>query len=150
MSQSIAQVLIHIIFSTKNREPFIRPEIESELYAYIVSISSTFGCYVHEIGGMQDHIHMACNLSRTISISKFLEEIKKPSSKWIKTKGIAYQNFKWQNGYGAFSVGMSQLLGVKRYITEQAKHHRYKTFKEEYIEFLKKYKVDYDERYLWD
>ncbi len=150
MSQSISQVLLHIIFSTKNREPFIQPEVKDELYAYIVSISSDLGCYIHEIGGAKDHFHIACNLSRTISISKFLEEIKKPSSKWIKTKGIPYQNFSWQNGYGIFSLGMSQLSSVKKYIVEQEKHHQFKSFKEEYLEFLKKYKVKYNERYLWD
>ena len=150
MPQSLAQILLHIVFSTKNRGPLIQPEIENELYAYMASICNASDCHAHQIGGVQNHIHIACNLSRTISVSKLLEEAKKSSSKWIKTKGAAYQNFAWQNVYGAFSLGMSQLSTVKQYIAQQKKHHKHKTFQEEFREFLNRYKVEYDERYVWD
>ena len=150
MPQSLAQILLHIIFSTKNREPLIHLEIEKELYAYMASICNDNGCYAHRIGGTQDHIHITCNLSRTITVSKLLEEVKKSSSKWIKTKGDLYKNFTWQKGYGAFSLGMSQLTSVKKYVEQQKEHHKHKTFKEEYLEFLEKYQVKYDERYVWD
>ena len=93
---------------------------------------------------------MACSLSRTITLSSLLEEVKKRSSKWIKTKGPFYTGFSWQNGYGAFSIGQSQLPSLKRYITEQREHHRQKTFQEEFREFLQKYRIEYDERYVWD
>ena len=150
MPQSLSKILLHIIFSTKNREDFIRPEIESELYAYMASICNEYDCHAHKIGGVENHVHIACNFSRTISVSKLLEYVKKSSSKWIKTKGEIYRNFFWQNGYGAFSLGMSQLPGVIKYIEQQKEHHRHKTFQEEYLAFLKKYKVEYDERYVWD
>ena len=136
MSQSLAQILLHITFSTKYQRPTIYPEIEQELFAYIVSICNDCGCYVHQINCTKDHIHIACNLSRTTAVSKLIEEAKKTSSRWIKTKDQKYEQFYWQKGYGAFSVGMSQLEIVKNYIANQKEHHQYKTFKDEYLEFL--------------
>lgn len=150
MPQSLSKILLHIVFSTKNREPLIRPAIENELYAYMASICNEYRCHAHKIGGVANHVHIACNLARTIAVSDLLEEVKKSSSKWIKTKGNAYQKFFWQNGYGAFSFGMSQLPTVIKYIENQREHHRQKTFQEEYREFLKKYKIEYDEKYVWD
>jgi putative transposase len=97
-----------------------------------------------------DHVHIACSLSRTMAISKLLEEIKSSSSKWIKTRGDRYRDFTWQNGYGAFSIGQSQLLDLRDYIGNQREHHRRLTFQEEYRNLLAKYEVEYDERYVWD
>ena len=150
MPQSLANVLVHLVFSTKNRARLIRPEIVDELSAYLASVCHACGCPAHEIGGTEDHVHLACSLSRTITLSSLLEEVKKRSSKWIKTKGPFYTGFSWQNGYGAFSIGQSQLPSLKRYITEQREHHRQKTFQEEFREFLQKYRIEYDERYVWD
>ena len=150
MPQSLANVLVHLIFSTKSRGRFIRPDIEDELFRYLASLCRACGCPAHKIGGTDDHVHLACSLSRTITLSKLLEEIKKRSSKWIKTKGDAFAGFSWQNGYGAFSIGHSQLGSLKRYIATQREHHRHKTFQEEFREFLEKYQVNYDERYVWD
>ena len=150
MPQSLSQIYLHIIFSTKNRLPFIKPEIEPELYAYMATIFDQLSCHAHKIGGTENHIHIACNLSRTVTVSKLLERVKKGSSKWIKTKGTIYQKFAWQVGYGAFSFGRSQLQTVIQYIENQKEHHRKVTFEEEYLEFLKKYGVQYDERYVWD
>ncbi|NQT13193.1 MAG: IS200/IS605 family transposase, partial [Planctomycetes bacterium] len=124
MAQSLANVQIHLIFSTKNRVRLIRPEIEEELFAYLASVCRGCGCPAHKIGGTDDHVHVACSLSRTITLSKLVEEIKKRSSKWIKTKGPSYARFSWQAGYGAFSIGQSQLPALKRYIAEQREHHR--------------------------
>jgi REP element-mobilizing transposase RayT len=143
-------VLVHLIFSTKNRARVIRPEIEDELFAYLASVCGACGCPAHRIGGTDDHVHVACSLSRTVPLSKLLEEIKKRSSKWIKTKGASYAGFSWQGGYGAFSIGQSQLATLTRYIAEQREHHRQKTFQEEFREFLEKYQIEYDERYVWD
>jgi len=150
MPQSLANILLHLIFSTKNRAPLIPVEIESELHPYLASICRAHHCPSHEIGGADDHIHIVCSLARTVTVSSPLEEIKSSSSKWIKTKGERYVGFSWQAGYGAFSIGQSQLDAVKTYIAGQREHHRRKTFQEEFREFLAKYRVEFDERYVWD
>ncbi len=150
MSQSLANVLIHVIFSTKNRYPFIDPEIANELYHYLATACRTCHCPAHKIGGAADHIHIACSLARTVSIAKLLEEIKSDSSRWIKSKGSRYSGFTWQGGYGAFSISQSQLGSLETYIENQREHHRVRTFQEEFRDFLTKYEVEYDERYVWD
>ncbi len=150
MPQSLANILLHIIFSTKNRAPWIPVDIEPELHPYLASICRAHRCPAHEIGGTDDHVHLVCSLARTTTVSSLLEEIKGSSSKWIKTKGQQYAGFSWQAGYGAFSIGQSQLEAVKKYIAGQREHHRRKTFQEEFREFLAKYQVQYDERYVWD
>jgi putative transposase len=150
MPQSLANVLVHIIFSTKNRTPFIKSDIEIELFPYLSSIFKACHSPAHQIGGTEDHIHVVCSLSRTITIADLLEEVKKSSSKWIKTKGPEFSRFAWQNGYGAFSIGQSQLSVVKSYIVRQKEHHRKKTFQDEFREFMKKYQIQFDERYVWD
>jgi len=150
MPQSLANVLVHLIFSTKNRHPLIRSDVEDELYRYLVSVCRACDCPAHQVGGTENHVHIVCSLSRTTTVSKLIEEIKKSSSKWIKTKGGRCAKFSWQNGYGAFSIGQSQLPAVKRYIARQKEHHRKKTFQEEFREFLVKYRIQYDERYVWD
>jgi REP element-mobilizing transposase RayT len=150
MGQSLSNVLLHIIFSTKNRHPFIDEVIESELYAYITSISVTCGSYVHKIGGVSDHIHLFTTLPRTLSISDLTEEIKKNSSKWIKTKGQKYYNFSWQKGFGVFSVSASQHNAVAAYISNQKEHHKIQSYQDEYRQFLRLNNVPYDERYVWD
>ncbi|WP_158860079.1 transposase [Lunatibacter salilacus] len=103
-----------------------------------------------KIGGYKDHIHILCVLSRKVALMKFIEEVKSHSSIWIKTKGAKYQKFYWQRGYGSFSVNPTEIDIVEKYIENQAEHHKSKTFQEEYLAFLKKYKIEYDERYLWD
>jgi putative transposase len=150
MPQSLANILLHVIFSTKNRDPWIPVEIESELHPYLASICRAHRCPSHEIGSADDHIHIVCSLSRTVTVAALLEEIKSSSSKWIKTKGERFAGFSWQAGYGAFSIGQSQLDAVKAYIAGQREHHRQKAFQEEFRAFLAKYRVPYDERYVWD
>ena len=150
MSQSLARIIVHLVFSTKHRKPLIRSEIEKELYAFMVSLCAKRDCPVHEIGAMPDHLHICFTLSRTLSLSDLVEKIKAISSKWIKTKGNEYRTFAWQNGYGAFSLGQSQIPAVKNYIKNQKQHHIRQTFQDEYLSLLKKYQLSYDERYLWD
>ncbi len=150
MGQSLVKNYIHLVFSTKYREPLIDEAIESDLYAYLGGICNQLECQPVKIGGFTDHIHILCMLSKKTALMKLVEELKSHSSKWIKTKGENYRNFYWQGGYGAFSVNPAEMDVVVRYIENQKEHHRKKSFQEEYRAFLKKYKVEYDERYVWD
>ena len=150
MPQSLSSILVHLVFSTKLREPLISSEIEPELHAYIAVIFRACNSPSILIGGTEDHIHALFSLSRTSSLADTAEEIKKRSSKWIKTKGREFRHFHWQSGYGAFSIGQSNVPNLKRYIATQKEHHRRKTFQDEFRIFLKKYDVEYDEKYIWD
>ncbi len=149
MGQSLVKNYLHLVFSTKHREPFIQPPVELELHNYLGGICNNLDCQVIKVGGYSDHIHILCMLSKKIPLMKLIEELKSHSSKWIKTKGVGYENFYWQDGYGAFSVNPSEIATVITYITNQHEHHRKKTFQDEYRAFLKKYNVEYDERYVW-
>ena len=119
MPQSLANILLHLTFSTKERRRLIRPEMEAELYRYMAGTCRNLGCPAHEIGGMDDHVHVFFSLSRTITVAHLVEEVKKGSSKWIKGKGQAYELFSWQAGYGVFSIGQSGFDGLRRYIQNQ-------------------------------
>ena len=150
MGQSLNKIYVHLVFSTKLRKPMITNSIKEELFSYLGGICKNLECYPIQVGGYLDHVHILCLLSKKIPLMKLMEEIKSHSSKWIKTKGIEYENFYWQNGYGAFSVNPTELEIVKNYISNQEEHHKKKTFQEEFLAFLKKYNVDYDEKYVWD
>ena len=150
MGQSLVKNYIHIVFSTKYRQHLITDDIESELHAYLGGICKKLECHPLKVGGYTDHIHILCMLSRKITLMKLLEEIKSHSSKWVKTKGDNFKDFYWQNGYGAFSVKPSEVDVVIRYIANQKEHHSKKTFQNEYKAYLKKYDVEFDERYVWD
>ncbi len=150
MPQSLSKVYVHIVFSTKNRYPFIKPDVESELFAYIGGIIRENEGILLKINAVPDHIHILSTLPKNISQAKLLEEIKRSSSRWIKTKGEHYRKFAWQRGYGIFSVSSSGLNAVSNYILSQKEHHKKINFKEELIRFLEKYGLDYDEKYLWD
>jgi REP element-mobilizing transposase RayT len=150
MSQSLVKNYIHIVFSTKHRAPIIVPPYEQELHSYLGGICKNLECQPIKIGGYTDHIHILCMLSKKIALMKLLEEVKSHSSKWMKTKDESLSNFYWQDGYGAFSVNPSEIDKVIAYISNQHEHHKKKTFQNEYRAFLKKYKVEYDERYVWD
>lgn len=150
MPQSLSSVLVHLIFSTKNREPFLTPAIEKELHPYIATIFRELRSPSLAIDGAADHLHILFSLSRVIKIADLVEEVKTSSSKWIKTKGEPFRQFHWQRGYGAFSIGQSQVAAVKRYIAGQKIHHQRVTFQDEYRKFLKVYGIDFDERYVWD
>ena len=150
MPQSLSKVYTHITFSTKNREKLIDESIEKQLFEYIGGICKGLECNPVIVGGYKNHIHILCLLSRKITQATLLEKVKKESSKWIKTRADKYANFYWQNGYGIFSVNPSEIEVVTQYIKAQKEHHQKKTFKEEFRAFLKKYNVEYDERYVWD
>ena len=150
MPQSLAQIYVHIVFSTKDRYPFIESDVESQLYAYMADTIKRSGGSPHLINGTADHVHLLSSLPRTMTLSKYIEEIKRNSSRWIKTKAVDYEKFAWQNGYGAFSVSRSRFDSVKRYIAGQKEHHQAVAFKEEFLAFLEKYGVTYDPEYLWD
>lgn len=150
MSQSLSNVLIHVIFSTKNRANWIISPVEDQLHRYLATTCTSLKCPALEIGGTENHVHILCRLSRTITISKFLEKIKTGSSKWIKTKSNRLSKFSWQNGYGAFSIDVSNITALKKYVVTQKEHHKHKTFKQEFRAFLERYQIEYDERYVWD
>jgi REP element-mobilizing transposase RayT len=150
MSQSLSNVLLHVIFSTKERYPFIREEQEQELFAYLATACRSMKCPALKVGGYDDHVHILCKLARTVKIADLLEAIKADSSKWMKTRGELLADFSWQNGYGAFSIAQSQVPTVKRYIDRQRQRHRSWTYQDEFRGFLKRYEIDYDERYVWD
>jgi len=138
------------VFSTKYRELSIGDDIKEELYAYLGGICKQLDCNPIQVGGYYDHIHILCMLSKKMALMKLLEEVKKSSSKWMKAQGTAYQNFYWQDGYGAFSVNPAQVDAVVRYIRNQYQHHSQTSFQEECRGIYQKYNIPYDERYVWD
>lgn len=150
MSQSLSKIYVHLIFSTKNRVPLISDDIKDELFNYLGGVCRNLECNPLQVGGYKDHVHILCLFSKKITLIKLLEEIKSSSSKWIKTKDGKFSNFYWQSGYGAFSVNPAEIEVVKTYIQNQEKHHKLKSFQEEYRAFLKKYDVEYSEEYVWD
>lgn len=150
MGQSLVKNYLHIIFTTKNRKPWITSYIEEELHQYLGGICNNLDCQAIKVGGFKDHVHILCMLSKKITITSLLEKLKSNSSKWIKTKGDEFGNFYWQDGYGAFSVRPSDVDNLIDYISNQHLKHQNKTFQEEYREFLDEYKIDFNERYVWD
>jgi REP element-mobilizing transposase RayT len=150
MPQSKSNVILHLVFSTKNRIPLIGPSIRPRLHAYLATTCREWGCHAYRAGGTDDHVHIATSLSRTLTIAKLIEEIKKSSSKWMKEEAGGSPKFYWQKGYGAFSVSATHLEKLKAYIDDQEAHHRTMTFQEEFRMFLDKYGIEYDERYVWD
>ena len=150
MSQSLVNAYLHIIFSTKHRTPLIHPFIEEELFINIGNECNKLDCQAVKVGGHLDHVHIACKLSKKISLIKLLGDVKKHTSLWIKTNGPEFQNFYWQSGYAAFSVSPADINNLVKYIENQKEHHKKITFQEELRLFFSKYQVDYDERYVWD
>jgi REP element-mobilizing transposase RayT len=148
MSQSFVQFYSHIVFHTKNNKNLIKEEIKDELYSYIGGILRNYKSIPIQIGGTSDHLHILCTLPKTMTCADLVEEFKKSSSKWIKSKGLEYNGFYWQDGYGAFSVSPSQLETVKKYIRNQKAHHQKVSFLDEYKSFLDEYGISYEERYL--
>jgi len=150
MPQSLALNLVHLIYSTKNRVACLTPEIRTKLFAYQARIHKQWDSPAIVIGGEADHVHSLFILSKNHALVKVIEEVKKGSSKWMKEQDPALAAFHWQTGYGAFSVSQSHVENVRRYIEEQPDHHRKRTFQEEFRLFLKRNKIEYDERYVWD
>jgi putative transposase len=149
MANSYTNILIHFIFSTKNREKIITEKFQERLHPYMGGIARENNMKTLAIGGVEDHVHLLISLPPTLPIAKAIQLIKGGSSKWVHDTFPALKKFKWQQGYGAFSVSVSQVENTIAYILGQREHHRKKTFQEEYIAFLKKHNVEYDQRYIW-
>ena len=148
MAQTLVNILVHVIFSTKERRHLIKAEVQPSLYAYMAGTLKNLDSPCLAIGGTSNHIHVLMALSKNAATSDVVGELKKSSSKWLKTQGLPYAHFAWQEGYGAFSIGQSQVAVLKRYIARQEEHHKTKSFEAELLETLRKYEVTYDERYL--
>jgi putative transposase len=150
MAQSLVKNYVHIVFSTKHRQPFIQPPFEAALHTYLGGVCNALECQVLTVGGYTDHVHILCLLSRKIALMTLVQKVKSNSSSWMKTQDESLKNFFWQDGYGAFSVNQRGVERVTNYIKNQHAHHSKKDFKTEYRQILKKYQVDYDEAYVWD
>jgi putative transposase len=149
MANPYAALCYHIIFSTKNRVDYLKPDIEARIWAYLGGITRKHKMTAVQIGGVEDHIHALVIAPPTLSPSQIVQYLKGDSSKWIHEEFPALRDFTWQDGYGAFTVSKSNIAGVVDYIKSQREHHRTKSFQEEYLEFLRKHEIDYDERYVW-
>ncbi len=147
MPQSLSRVLLHMVFSTKDRQPLISPDLCGKLHAYLIGVLRNLDCPSIQVGGTDDHVHLLLVLSRTRTIAGVVEEVKTSSSKWAKTQGVPA--FAWQTGYGVFSVSESRADDVVAYIQGQEEHHRHRTFQDEFREFLQRHQVPFDERHVW-
>lgn len=149
MSQSYTDLLVHIVFSTKDRKQLIVPKIEKDLHRYLIGISENHSCSIIEINSVTDHIHLLASLNKNISVSKFTSELKSNSSRWVKTQGKLHQDFAWQNGYGAFTISRRSINNVKKYIQNQKEHHNKISFKQEFLDMLNAAGIEHDDKYLW-
>jgi len=151
MSQAHAQVYLHSVFSTKHRHPFLQDkELRAEMHRILGGASNSLDCPVLRVGGVADHVHVLCRFGRTMSIADYIKEMKRESSKWVKTKGSTVADFYGQGGYGAFSISPSHVDDLIAYIENQEEHHRTETFQDEFRRLLAIYGVEWDERYVWD
>jgi putative transposase len=151
MAQSLSKILIHTVFSTKGRRPFLRDKsLREELYRYLGGVLSNHNCQPIIVGGVEDHVHILSTLARTCEAAEMVKEVKRGSSLWLKGRRADLQDFAWQNGYGIFPIGFSQVETVRGYIGGQESHHQKVLFQDEFRELLKRYEIDFDERYVWD
>ena len=150
MAQSLSNIILHLVFSTKQRREMIGPRVLKDLHAYLAGTCRALGSPAFRVGGTSNHVHIACSLSRTMTVSQLLEKMKSSSSAWMKSNKGGCPDFAWQSGYGAFSAGASQIEALVQYIDNQHDHHRAVSFEQEVLDLLHRYAVPYDERYLWD
>jgi putative transposase len=151
MAQSLSKILIHTVFSTKERRPFLRDKtLREELHRYLGGIIANHDCQPIIVGGFEDHVHILSTLSRTCQAAELVKEIKRGSSLWVKSRSPEMRDFAWQNGYGVFSIGSSQVQVARTYIGSQEMHHRKVSFQDEFRELLRRYEMEFDERYVWD
>ena len=150
MPQSLSAAYIHLVFSTKHRQPFLREKsMREDLHAFLGGTSKTLECPPLIVGGVEDHVHLLARFGRTITQAEWVKELKRVSNLWLKEEG-GIPNFEWQAGYSDFSVSQSNLDQVRRYITNQERHHRKRSFQDEVRELLTKHQIEWDERYIWD
>ena len=150
MPQSLSQLYVHLVFSTKLREPLLLLPLRTEMHAYLATVLTNSGSPAIKVGGTSDHVHALFRLSKNTSLAEVVEEVKTSSSKWIKTKRRAMATFHWQSGYGGFSVSPAHVEKVAEYVAQQEAHHRGVSFQDEYRRLLQRYGIEYDERYVWD
>jgi putative transposase len=151
MPQSFAKILVHAVFSTKDRRPFLRDKmVREELYLYLGGALTTLDCHPIIVGGVQDHVHLLCVMSHTCKASEMVKELKRGSASLLKTRGSDLKEFAWQNGCGIFSIGFSQIKSARDYIARQEAHHRKTSFQDEFRQFLRRYEIEFDERTVWD
>jgi len=151
MPQSLAKILVHTVFSTEDRRPFLHDAaFREELHRYLGGILTHLDCQPIIVGGVEDHVHLLCALARTCEAAAMVKEGKRGSSLWVKTRSPDLQDFAWQNGYGIFSIGFSQITSVRSYIAAQEEHHRKVSFQDEFRHLLRRYEIGFDERYVWD
>jgi REP element-mobilizing transposase RayT len=151
MPQSLVQIYVHLVFSTKDRRPFLRDKAFRErVHAYLAGICNNQDSPSIRVGGVEDHVHILCRLSKTLDVAALVREIKRDSSKWIKDQNPRLGDFHWQNGYGAFSISPSHVETLEEYIRNQEEHHRRESFQDEFRRLCAKYGLQIDERYVWD
>ena len=151
MPQSLVQIYVHIVFSTKQRKPFLRgKDFRDHTHAYLAGVCKNRNCAAIIVGGVEDHVHILCRLGKTIEVADLIRDLKRDSSKWVKAEQTRLAEFHWQRGYGAFSISPSHVEELKRYIASQEQHHRNESFQDELRRICKKYGVEIDERYVWD
>jgi REP element-mobilizing transposase RayT len=150
MSQSLTRLYAHLVFSTKDRRPFIDEEIRDRLHGYLATVIRSVDSPYVVVGGVADHVHILFDMGKTHAPVEFVEQVKRESSKFVKTFGSRYKDFYWQRGYGMFSVCPVHVADAERYVRGQEEHHRKKTYQEEFRDFLKRYGIEFDERYVWD
>jgi REP element-mobilizing transposase RayT len=151
MAQSLAKILLHVVYSTKERRPFLKdPAFREELHRYLGGILTNLECQPLIVGGVEDHVHLLFAHSRTGTVADVVKELKRGSTVWLKAKTPALSGFAWQNGYGVFSIGQSQVEDVRTYIAGQEEHHRKISFQEEFRRLVQRYEIALNERYVWD
>jgi REP element-mobilizing transposase RayT len=150
MPQSLSNILIHIVFSTRSRVPVLEEQLQPRLHAYLAELVRNQNCECYRVGGVQDHVHLAIRLSRTLQVCHLIEKLKTESSKWLKAQSEELTSFAWQRGYAALSVDPDGLSGLRHYIDTQPDHHKKFNFQDEYRALLREYGIEFDERYMWD
>jgi REP element-mobilizing transposase RayT len=151
MSQSLSQIYLHVVFSTKHRAPrLVDPALRERTHAYLVGVCNNLDSPSIRVGGIEDHVHILCRLSKILSASDLVRELKRESSKWLKEQSPDLADFFWQHGYGAFSISPGHVQALTAYIANQEEHHKQEEFKTEFLRLLNLYEAEYDERYLWD
>jgi len=150
MPQSLVQIYLHIVYSTKDRRPFLsNKQLRDRTHAYLAGTCSKLKCPAVIVGGIEDHVHILCRFSKTIEVADLIRELKRDSSKWIKEQDRQLIDFHWQSGYGAFSVSPSHMEALKDYIANQDEHHQKESFQDEFGRLCRKYSVEIDERFVW-
>ena len=150
MPQSFTKLYAHLVFSTKNRQPCLDDAVQPRVHGYLATVVRSLDSPYVVVGGVADHVHILFDMGKMHAPVSFVEQVKRESSKFVKTLGPQYHEFYWQRGYGMFSVSPTHLSDVEHYVRNQEEHHGKKSFQEEMVEFLGRYRMEYDERYMWD